>query len=942
MPGAVNNTLYPPVVSTFMPAFVNTETAVIYFSLSPYNNVNDVKRVHVTLQNQTNNENAMLNKPSGILIESLNFDSEIGLYYVTIPPAVVGGSFSVNQFYKVQIRFDCNINGPDLSSIEQGTGTDSSEKAIYSYVLNNTNLTYFSEWSSICLIRPILQPYLMMNNLQEDTAAIYNKGIIPIAGQLIFGSEQDDAFETETLSSYNIQVIDTKQDVVVMKTPEIYTGNSLNPNGINYKLDLQGLDTSATTDFTLRININTANQYYKSYDFPITIADFLDDESYNPQITIKDQNEKGVVTNEDGVATIHVYNSAPIFGTLYVKRASSLENFTVWEDIWVDNVAGPIDMDIIDNTVGSLVWYQYSVQLENERGALTTVKRSRKFMPDFYDAIFSRAGQQLRIQYNYRVSSMKPTVNRSKVDTLGGKYPKFVENAVLNYKQFSISGTLSAMNDENELFLAQKDYFTSEEFQNFLIYNREDEGHISYPVAELGDGITQEAHDRNDYFWEREFREAAVAWLNDGEPKLYRSMTEGAMVVMLTDVSLTPNATLSRRVWDFTATMYEVAEADSLQTLDTLGIYTTHKIPESTKRGGIVLPDSPLMEESKPGQLYNFTILPTDNAGSHNKLRDLVMDRLKDYYSGYLSNLMPDDITFSNVKIYFQSKPHAYYITKEGTITSNEDVKGIPQIGYLIQIETRSANAVPVFVNQRGFYQVPEELEVRDIEFMDIGDMVTVEFVMTYQVKQNPEIIVSGTSLDKTVVGQEIGVFEPNVWLGNEVRAKYNFYQPEIITNNVKTLAYSQKMSQFTSLILETEPQAVIELIYDDHPDDRYEYVIGASGKLRLVEDYIIKDIRFMGRRLSKRNFKTGADELLKYQLDSWEFAEDKIEYADIADIKQLQNNFIYNINGNKQIYYKQHWYDFEYEDGATDIIIVKAPIEALINFTGNIIKYTF
>jgi hypothetical protein len=74
--------------------------------------------------------------------------------------------------------------------------------------------------------------------------------------------------------------------------------------------------------------------------------------------------------------------------------------------------------------------------------------------------LFLRQDKQLAIRFDATISSLKPTVNRVKIDTLGGKYPRFAENARMNYKQFSISGLISAEEDFNRKFLDEK----SEEF----------------------------------------------------------------------------------------------------------------------------------------------------------------------------------------------------------------------------------------------------------------------------------------------------------------------------------------------------------------------------------------------------------------------------------------------------------------------------------------------
>ena len=68
---------------------------------------------------------------------------------------------------------------------------------------------------------------------------------------------------------------------------------------------------------------------------------------------------------------------------------------------------------------------------------------------------------------------------------------------------------------------------------------------------------------------EREFKLAVLDWLNNGEPKLFRSPTEGNYIVRILNVSLTPNDTLGRMLHTFSATAYEVAEYN----YNNLGVY---------------------------------------------------------------------------------------------------------------------------------------------------------------------------------------------------------------------------------------------------------------------------------------------------------------------------------------------------------------------------------
>ena len=58
---AVNNNLYPPIVETYMPAFlinsgdVVKDTCRVYFSISAYNSLADIANAQVTVSDQNTN-----------------------------------------------------------------------------------------------------------------------------------------------------------------------------------------------------------------------------------------------------------------------------------------------------------------------------------------------------------------------------------------------------------------------------------------------------------------------------------------------------------------------------------------------------------------------------------------------------------------------------------------------------------------------------------------------------------------------------------------------------------------------------------------------------------------------------------------------------------------------------------------------------------------------
>lgn len=81
-----------------------------------------------------------------------------------------------------------------------------------------------------------------------------------------------------------------------------------------------------------------------------------------------------------------------------------------------------------------------------------------------------------------------------------------------------------------------------------------------YRQTGLGYGTT--ASDELVYI-ERKFREKVMEWLSDGKPKLFRSETEGNMIVQLSGVSFTPFDKSGRMVYSMSATVTEIDELNS-------------------------------------------------------------------------------------------------------------------------------------------------------------------------------------------------------------------------------------------------------------------------------------------------------------------------------------------------------------------------------------------
>ena len=73
-----------------------------------------------------------------------------------------------------------------------------------------------------------------------------------------------------------------------------------------------------------------------SQSYKFQIADFMEEESFDPVITVK-------MDNENGIANLNILNVKTVFGTLYVKRASSIDDYKNWEDIGTYKIKGVVD-----------------------------------------------------------------------------------------------------------------------------------------------------------------------------------------------------------------------------------------------------------------------------------------------------------------------------------------------------------------------------------------------------------------------------------------------------------------------------------------------------------------------------------------------------------------------------------------------------------------------
>ena len=691
----VLNTLYPPLVDTFQSPFLYTDNAEVSFTISPYNSYKEISRLHITLVNQRTNQSVFASGmiqldetvlTNGVWIVPFNINNSYlkqsynsKTYTLEIPSGLLkkltdyeNPSYTCDCYYKIQIRFDnCSdeIDGLYL----------------------NSKRVHFSEWSAVTLLKAIPEVTVELNNFDVNIGAIktktpqYTFGIIPVTGEVSFNPSKTG----EYLESFRVEILDIN-DVIIKESKIQFVEKGTNT--FNWLCDLTDAPTG---DYIIKLYLATNNHYtiFKKYNFKLIESSLLDfnpiwdfnkvtlpftdaissDNTYIPPKQILPLSEDGWVT-----INISIPNLLPA-GYLFVKRASNLDNYLNWEIVNCTYFAegNNISTTFIDKTVGSLVDYKYSCQYLTTTGIWSKVVKTTEIVyPDFYDILVLEGERQLAIRYNAQITNLTPVVNRIKIDTLGSKYPKFAENAKMHYKQFQLTGLISAEEDYNRKFISDLDYKNEMD-----IYNQQMNGKymVRNDTIITTDFENNSWHNRypiNNWWWERKFREEVIEWLNNGEPKLYRSMTEGNMIVMFDAVSLTPNTQLGRRIWNFSATVYEVGDGYSLTELDSLGIYKIKndfnaKIYNNTnnenignlktfvgqKSHYIAKDESSFMYDDKNS--FKTTEEGTTIGGSSLK------KEIEDLYSGIYGNykINKNSIYLTDVKIKFESEPQWYDLT---------------------------------------------------------------------------------------------------------------------------------------------------------------------------------------------------------------------------------------------------------------------------------------
>ena len=239
---------------------------------------------------------------------------------------------------------------------------------------------------------------------------------------------------------------------------------------------------------------------------------------------------------------IKVWLDAPETGASYKLFRQAITVSPAYEQL--SDLTAENNYTFIDNTVEQGETYQYLYTNGEDTGAIVARGETDYITVDFEDIILSDAQRALRIRFNPKVSSFKKVIQEQKIETIGNQFPFFFRNGNIKYREFSISGLISSEMDE---FFLNGD------------------NNLSPFRSKTPTDENLNTNSTHQYYNERKFKLEVENWLTNGKPKIFRSPTEGNYIIRLTNVSLSPEDQLSRRLHSFSATAHEIAQFTTLE-----------------------------------------------------------------------------------------------------------------------------------------------------------------------------------------------------------------------------------------------------------------------------------------------------------------------------------------------------------------------------------------
>lgn len=501
------NKLYPPIISGTLPAFVGQE---------------------ITIPFQMNRAVSMA-EVSGLCYIIKTVSSNVVIAQGTtadFTPSKVRGCLEQGSItFNINLKSITNNGKPIQYKLNPGQ----SYKIQLAYINTNGIVGYYS---TVGIAKCTTKPAVYIKGFEDNLVGINKTNFIGVYSQ----KEKNDDI-TEKVYSYRFKVYDENGNIFADSGEQLH--NSINDTELNESYDSFELnkELQKNKNYFIQYSITTINNYEaESVRYQIINRETINPELQATLSATMDENNGYVKINLNGIRDKKTGLEIPATGAFALLRASSEDDFNTWNTILKFKLVGETPSRELyrDFTVEHGFSYQYAVQQYSDETAVRSNKIfSNSVYSIFEDSFLYNNGQLLKIRFNPKVSSFKINTLESKTDTIGSQYPYIFRNGNTYYHEFPVSGLISYLMDEDHLFM---DKLGDDEIKNFT----------STDLTDYNINI------------ERQFKTKVLEFLTDGEPKLFKSPTEGNFIVRLLNVSLSPEDKLGRMLHSFSGTAYEI------------------------------------------------------------------------------------------------------------------------------------------------------------------------------------------------------------------------------------------------------------------------------------------------------------------------------------------------------------------------------------------------
>lgn len=181
-----------------------------------------------------------------------------------------------------------------------------------------------------------------------------------------------------------------------------------------------------------------------------------------------------------------------------------------------------------DRLVNSSVEYEYAIAPMSSGGVLGREIVSA-ITCDFNGVwVLGRDGKQFNLSYNVEIGDTENITKNSTHETIGGRYPIFIENGNVNYRRCSVKATI-----------------------------------VSDKTLENNDV---------DIASERKLREALQEFLYQKKPIIYKDCT-GNFIFAKVDLNSIKFTPIEKGLYDISFSVVEIGDANNIQLLNDYGIY---------------------------------------------------------------------------------------------------------------------------------------------------------------------------------------------------------------------------------------------------------------------------------------------------------------------------------------------------------------------------------